>query len=39
MGNSDILHLTGTGDAELFAEDFSGNVSDPVDCLVPAPPM
>jgi len=39
LGNSDILHLTGTGDAELFAEDFSGNISDPVACLVPAPPM
>jgi hypothetical protein len=39
LGNSDILHLTGTGDGELFAADFSGNVSDPVPCLVPAPPM
>lgn len=35
----DILHLTGTGDAELYAEDFSGNVSAPADCLVPAPPQ
>lgn len=38
LGGSDILHLTGTGDAELYAEDFSGNVSAPVACLVPAPP-
>ena len=38
LGNSDILHLKGTGDAELFATDFSGNTSDPVACLVPAPP-
>ena len=38
LGNSDILHLTGTGDAELFATDFAGNTSDPVACLVPAPP-
>ncbi|TNM48319.1 HYR domain-containing protein [Nocardioides albidus] len=39
LGDSDIVHLTGTGDAELYAEDFSGNVSAPVACLVPAPPM
>ncbi|MDP3889909.1 vWA domain-containing protein [Nocardioides sp.] len=39
LGGSGILHLTGTGDGELFAEDSSGNVSDPVACLVPAPPM
>lgn len=38
LGGSGILHLTGTGDAELYAEDFSGNVSAPVACLVPAPP-
>jgi|GEM_PF-1256118 len=38
LGNSDILHLTGTGDAELYATDFSGNVAAPVACLVPAPP-
>lgn len=37
--DSGILHLIGTGDAEVFAEDASGNVSDPADCLVPAPPM
>ena len=37
--DSGILHLTGTGDAEVFAEDFSGNVSDGAACLVPAPPM
>ncbi|KRC48713.1 MULTISPECIES: HYR domain-containing protein [unclassified Nocardioides] len=39
LGDSDILHLTGTGDAELYAADFSGNVSAPVACRVPAPPM
>ncbi|HWJ66177.1 MAG TPA: HYR domain-containing protein [Nocardioides sp.] len=38
LGNGDILHLTGTGDAEMYAEDFSGNVAAPVACLVPAPP-
>ena len=38
VGKGDILHLKGTGDAELFATDFSGNTSDPVACLVPAPP-
>lgn len=38
LGESGILHLTGTGDAELYAEDFSGNVAAPVACLVPAPP-
>ena len=38
LGDSGILHLIGTGDAELYAADFSGNVSDPVACLVPAPP-
>lgn len=38
LGSSDILHLTGTGDAELYAVDFSGNTADPVACLVPAPP-
>lgn len=38
LGDSDIWHLTGTGDGELYAEDFSGNVSAPVACLVPAPP-
>lgn len=36
--DSGILHLIGTGDAEVYAEDASGNVSDPVACLVPAPP-
>lgn len=36
---SGILHLIGTGDGEVFAEDFSGNVSDGAACLVPAPPM
>ena len=38
LGGSDILHLTGTGDAALYAVDFSGNASAPVACLVPAPP-
>lgn len=33
-----ILHLTGTGDAELYAVDFSGNSAAPVACRVPAPP-
>jgi hypothetical protein len=33
------IHLFGTGDAEMYAEDFSGNVSAPVSCLVPPPPM
>jgi hypothetical protein len=31
-------HIIGTGDAQLYAVDGSGNVSDPVDCLVPPPP-
>lgn len=38
LGGGDIVHLIGTGDAELYAEDFSGNVAAPVACLVPAPP-
>ena len=33
-----ILKITGTGDAEVYATDFSGNTSDPVSCLVPPPP-
>ncbi len=33
-----ILKITGTGDAEVFAVDFSGNTSAPVSCLVPPPP-
>lgn len=33
-----ILHITGTGDAEVYASDFSGNQSAPTACLVPAPP-
>jgi hypothetical protein len=33
-----ILKITGTGDAEVFATDFSGNTSDPVACRVPPPP-
>lgn len=35
---SGILKLVGTGDAEVFATDASGNSSTPVACLVPAPP-
>ena len=38
MGDGSIMHLTGTGDAEVYATDASGNSSDPVACLVPAPP-
>ena len=34
-----ILKITGTGDAEVFATDFSGNTSAPVACRVPPPPM
>ena len=37
-GSSGIIHLKGTGDAEMFAADFSGNVSAPASCLVPPPP-
>jgi HYR domain/von Willebrand factor type A domain len=37
-GDSGIVHLKGTGDAEMFAEDFSGNTSAPTSCLVPPPP-
>jgi hypothetical protein len=33
-----ILKITGTGDAEVFATDFSGNTSAPVSCRVPPPP-
>ncbi len=33
-----ILKITGNGDAEVFATDFSGNTSAAVACLVPAPP-
>jgi hypothetical protein len=32
-----ILHITGNGDAEVYATDFSGNQSAPTACLVPAP--
>jgi hypothetical protein len=31
-------HVIGSGDAAMFAVDFSGNVSDRVACLVPPPP-
>lgn len=31
-------HIIGNGDAEVFAEDASGNVSAPTACLVPGPP-
>lgn len=33
-----ILKITGTGDAEVYATDFSGNTATPVACLVPRPP-
>jgi len=33
-----LWHLTGTGDAALYAVDASGNVAKPVACLVPPPP-
>lgn len=32
------VHITGTGDAFVFATDASGNVSERVACLVPPPP-
>lgn len=32
------VKITGTGDAMVYAVDASGNVSDPVACLVPPPP-
>ena len=32
------VHLTGTGDALVYATDASNNVSEPVWCLVPPPP-
>lgn len=35
---SGIIWIKGTGDAELFAVDFSGNSATPVACLVPRPP-
>lgn len=33
-----IVKITGTGDAEVYATDFSGNTAAPVACLVPRPP-
>ena len=33
-----ILKITGNGDAEVYATDFSGNTSAPVACRVPPPP-
>jgi len=41
MGGPDSAvdwHIKGQGDAELFAEDDAGNVSEPAACLVPPPP-
>lgn len=36
--NSEVQwHITGTGDAAVYAVDDLGNQSDPVDCLVPGP--
>ena len=32
------VFLKGTGDAQVHAVDGSGNISEPVDCLVPPPP-
>ena len=39
-GNAGAItaHITGNGDAQLTAVDGSGNVSDPVSCLVAPPP-
>jgi hypothetical protein len=39
-GNANAVdwHINGTGDASVTAVDGSGNVSDPVFCLVPPPP-
>src|SRR5574341_44450 len=31
-------HITGTGDMQMYAVDFSGNVGDAITCLVPPPP-
>ncbi len=36
---SGIIKLKGTGDAEVYAEDSTGNVSAPTSCLVPPAPM
>ncbi len=37
--NSEVQwHITGKGDAEIFAVDDAGNESDPVGCFVPPPP-
>ena len=33
-----MVHITGTGDALVYATDSSGNVSAPASCLVPPPP-
>jgi hypothetical protein len=39
QSNAVDWHIWGHGDAVLTAEDESGNVSDPVNCLVPPPPQ
>jgi hypothetical protein len=39
QGNAVDWHIWGIGDAVLTAVDQSGNVSDPVSCLVPPPPQ
>ena len=39
QGNAVDWHIWGTGDAVLTAVDQSGNISDPVNCLVPPPPQ
>jgi hypothetical protein len=38
-GDAVDIHITGNGDAELFAVDGSGNRSNPVACPVPPPPQ
>jgi hypothetical protein len=37
-GSAVAWHLWGTGDAWVYAVDDDGNASDPLGCLVPAPP-
>ncbi len=37
-GSAVDWHITGTGDMQIYAVDFSGNVGDAITCLVPPPP-
>ena len=39
-GEADAIaaHIIGNGDAQIFGVDSAGNISDPVDCLVPPSP-